>query len=54
MTTDWEYMETMTSTFLAVSHLLVERVEQLDADKVHVTGTAHEDDQRELGVHQQQ
>lgn len=37
-----------------LSRLLVERVEQLDANKVHVTGTAHEDDQRHLSVHYQQ
>lgn len=36
------------------SHSLVESVEQLQANEIHITGTAQQDDQRELDVHDQQ
>lgn len=46
----WRYLEIFFFSF----HLLVDRVKELEANEVQVTSTAHQDDQRKFGVHDQQ
>lgn len=42
------------STCHSIFYLLIESVKQLDTDKVHIAGTAHQDDERQFAIHDQQ